>query len=81
MGTKVKFQLTPDIHTFDPSRPCDNQVKYKVFIFLKQVKNTIFLHILLTVISVDMIFLCKVLFFNDRFNKYYVFDVYCTDFA
>lgn len=28
-----------------------------------------------------MIFLCKVLFFNDRFNKYYVFDVYCTDFA
>lgn len=81
MGTKVKFQLTPDIHMFDPTRPCDNQVKYKVFIFLKQVKNTIFPHILLTVISVDMIFLCKVLFFNDRFNKYYVFDVYCTDFA
>lgn len=39
MGTKVKFQLTPDIHTFDPTKPCDNQVKYKVFIFLKQYKN------------------------------------------
>lgn len=39
MGTKVKFQLTPDILTFDPTKPCDNQVKYKVFIFLKQDKN------------------------------------------
>lgn len=39
MGTKVKFQLTPDIHTFDPTRPCDNQVKYKEFIPLKQYKN------------------------------------------
>lgn len=39
MGTKVKFQLTPDIHMFDPTRPCDNQVKYKVFTFLKQDKN------------------------------------------
>lgn len=44
MGTKVKFQLTPDIHTFDPTRPCDNQVKYKVFIFLKKNKEFFPIH-------------------------------------
>lgn len=39
MGTKVKFQLTPDIHMFDPTKPCDNQVRYQVYIILKHIKN------------------------------------------
>lgn len=81
MGTKVKFQLTPDIHMFDPTRPCDNQVRYQVYILLKHVKKTRNPpHFINRCFSGHQMSLENFVF-NDRFNKKYACGVYCTDFA
>lgn len=80
MGTKVKFQLTPDIHMFDPTRPCDNQVRYQILSSSKILKTRNPPHFINRYFSGHQMSLENFVF-NDRFSKKYVCGVYCTDFA